>query len=234
MSEILWQYHKIFGTISFRLRVETVNRFTNYGNYAKGSVYLNGIIVTTLWYPTKEECQICIEEHKLVCKFFSMIDPSDFSLIEMQYLLDPLGEFDKFSQLIRFQTKTEIKKFLFEDHYECTFFSGGEIAMFSDVWCILEPSQNEYVLQKVEIVNDANILKVNYHLPRESVRTKTITLSPYFYKCIRLALIFNALYEIENFRNFNRVSFLPSHISAGIYSGMNNFVNNYCIYSKKV
>lgn len=241
MSQILWQYNKTFGSINIGIIVETVNRFTNLGNYAKGLVTVNGKEVLTLWYGSKDECIKRIDEHKIVCKFFNMTDPSFLSPSQIQYILDQDGEYDRFSRLVRFQNQSWIKKFVLEDHYYNRYsYSGSSLVashpeQFCDFDGILGSTRNQdYILRETEISNNANILRVNYAIFQQPELSKSFTLSPYFYKCVKVAFLLNVLFNIIHYKKYTYIFTLPKEMNAMISWEIKQFINEYFLYPTQV
>lgn len=243
MAQTLWQYRKSFGGISFGITIETVNRFTNLGNYAKGIVYLQGKIVDTIWFGSKEEYNKGLEEIKLVSKFFNMSDPLFLSPIQMSYLLDQNqnAEYFIYSHLLRFQHKSWLEKFIKDDHflskfsYSGTCLTGAHKEQFCDYEGILGPTkQQDYILREVEITNNANNLRVDFAVFQQPSQSKTFVLAPYFYKCAKVAMILNVLYSIMKYNQHVYIWSLPRESSANISWGMKDFVNNYMLYPSKL
>lgn len=241
MSSILWQYDKSFGGLRFGVIIETVNWFTNRGNYAKGSVYLNGGIVDTLWFGSKEDFLERVENIKVVSHFFNMTDPSFLSYDQMQYLLDQDGEFDSFSSFVRFQNTYWLKKFILDDHYISRFsysgsgFAGTRPERYCDNEGFLGPNLGQdYILNEAEITNNANILKVEYAIFQQNPQVKTFTLSPYFYKCAKVALLLNSLFNIVKYKEYYNIYALPNQAYAQISWEMKQFINDFVLYPTKV
>lgn len=237
MGEIICQFNKSIGLLNFGVIIEKVNRFTNFGNYAKGTVYQNKNIVDTLWFANKTECQQKINTLNKLYQYYNSIDTSYLSYDELKYILDQNGEFDKLSFLIRFQGSSWFKRFVETNHYECKFYHTGEIdptsESFPDDYCLLGNKEREtYYLDKTEIINNNQILKVDYHAYRESMQSKSFSLPKNFFICLRVALYLHILFYIVKYNKY--ISYFPTSLNAQVPWEVKYFINDYKLYPTSI
>lgn len=195
--------------IKMEVRFESINRLTNLGNYGKGYSYLNGSLVDTHIYSSKNECNEAMANVRRIVQFLSDKTLDVLSREEFDYIFESeeYNNISGFFSLYNGESKDIIENGVFKKYVETHKERGDNFRG----WLTGIPHQ-AYYLSKINYDEHNNLVFIKYNLPSQNLQQKIAKVPSYFKKCLLFAYKLNYLIDIT--QNWESLLYYPNEAKA--------------------